>query len=107
MARVEVDAALETRSGYRHWFDGTYRVMNEASIVDGRGEIRRPDRVLISRDGSRVVVIDYKFGQRRGAHFTQVRGYMDLLRQMGYPSVEGWLWYLSSDESAGEVVRVG
>ena len=107
MARVEVDAGLEARSGGRHWFDGTYRIFNEASIVTGSGETFRPDRVLISRDGSRVVVIDYKFGQRRGAHFTQVRGYMDLLRQMGYPSVEGWLWYLSSDESAGEVVRVG
>ena len=107
MARVEVDAALEARSGHRHWFDGTFRVMNEASIVDGQGEIRRPDRVLISPDGNRVVVIDYKFGQPRGSHRWQVRDYMNLLRQMGYPSVEGWLWYLSSDESADEVVRVG
>ena len=103
MARVEIDPDLEVRSGGRHWFDGTYRFFNEASIVTGSGETYRPDRVLISRSGDRVVVIDYKFGQRRGAHFTQVRGYMDLLRQMGYPAVEGWLWYVSGEE----VVRVG
>ena len=102
MARVEADPELEQRSGGRHWFDGTYRVMNEASIVDASGEIRRPDRVLIAPDGSRVIVIDYKFGQPLDGHKYQVRAYVRLLKEMGYPSVEGWLWYVSS----GEIVRV-
>ena len=97
LSRVETDPELEQLSGGRHWFDGTYRVMNEASIVDGQGEIRRPDRVLIAPDGSRVVVIDYKFGQPRPEHKTQVSRYVSLMRQMGYPSVEGWLWYVSAD----------
>ena len=101
LSGVTVDQELEARSGGRHWFDGTYRVMNEASIVTGDGEIYRPDRVLIAPDASRVIVIDYKFGQMRGSHKSQVRHYVDLMRQMGYPSVEGWLWYVS----AGEVVR--
>ena len=98
LSRVETDTELERLSGGRHWFDGTFRVMNEASIVDGRGEIRRPDRVLIAPDGSRVIVIDYKFGQPRPEHTTQVARYVSLMRQMGYPSVEGWLWYISADE---------
>ncbi len=102
LSGVTVDRELEARSGGRHWFDGTYRVMNEASIVTEQGEIYRPDRVLIAPDASRVIVIDYKFGQMRGSHKSQVRHYVDLMRQMGYPSVEGWLWYVS----AGEVVRV-
>ena len=102
MARVEVNPDLEVRSGNRHWFDGTYRVMNEASIVDASGEIRRPDRVLVARDGSRVIVIDYKFGQPQPGHHAQVRKYVSLMRQMGYPAVEGWLWYVT----AGEFVRV-
>ena len=100
MARVEVDVELEHRSGGRHWFDGTYRVMNEASIVDEHGEIRRPDRVLIAPDGSRVIVIDYKFGQPLSSHHKQVREYVSLLQEMGYPAVEGWLWYVP----AGEIV---
>ena len=102
LSGVTVDPELERRSGGRHWFDGTYRVMNEASIVTGDGEIYRPDRVLIAPDATRVIVIDYKFGQMRGSHKSQVRHYVDLMRQMGYPTVEGWLWYVS----AGEVVRV-
>lgn len=102
MARVETDAELEIRSGGRHWFDGSYRVMNEATIVDADGEIHRPDRVLVAPDGSRVIVIDYKFGQPRNAHHTQVRNYVSLLREMGYPAVEGWLWYVP----AGEIVPV-
>ena len=102
MAKVEVDAALEAQSGHRHWFDGTYRVMNEASIVDAAGEIRRPDRVLIAPDRSRVVIIDYKFGEPHASYRKQVRNYMSLMRQMGYPAVEGWLWYVT----AGEVVRI-
>ncbi|MBR1538922.1 MAG: hypothetical protein IJ799_07665, partial [Bacteroidales bacterium] len=102
MARIEVSETFEAASGHRHWFDGTYRVMNEASIVDADGEIRRPDRVLISPTGDRVIVIDYKFGQKRPSHKQQVRTYTTLLRQMGYPYVEGWLWYLTS----GEVVEV-
>jgi hypothetical protein len=102
MASVEVDATLEAQSGHRHWFDGTYRVMNEASIVDSKGEIKRPDRVLIAPDGSRVIVIDYKFGQPLDGYKYQVRAYVRLLKEMGYPSVEGWLWYVSS----GEIVRV-
>ena len=102
MARVEIDPDLEARSGGRHWFDGTYRVLNEASIVTGEGEIYRPDRVLIAPDASRVIVIDYKFGQPHTAHHRQVKNYMQLMRAMGYHSVEGWLWYVS----AGDVVKV-
>ncbi len=101
MARVIVDEELERRSGGRHWFDGTYRVLNEASIVTGDGEIYRPDRVLLAPDGSRVIVIDYKFGAPHAAYHRQVRDYVSLMQQMGYPFVEGWLWYVS----AGEIVR--
>ena len=98
MAQVDADPELEARSGGRHWFDGTYRVLNEASIVAADGEIFRPDRVLVAPDGSRVVVIDYKFGKPRPDHRRQVRNYVSLLQQMGYPSVEGWLWYVPSSE---------
>ena len=100
MASVEIDDGLEAQSGNHHWFDGTYRVLNEASIVTESGEIYRPDRVLIAPDGSRVIVIDYKFGAPHFSHHRQVRNYVSLLQAMGYPAVEGWLWYVT----AGEIV---
>ena len=56
--------------------------------------------MLIAPDGSRVIIIDYKFGQPHPAHHAQVRSYIRLMKAMGYPAVEGWLWYVS----AGEIV---
>ena len=102
MAKVIEDEELEALSGHRHWFDGTYRVMNEASIVNTNGEIKRPDRVLISQDNTRVIIIDYKFGQPLESYKYQVREYVRLMKDMKYAHVEGWLWYVTD----GEVVRV-
>ena len=81
----------------RHWFDGTYRALNEITIVDASGEIHRPDRVLVEKDqplgqGS-ALVIDYKFGQRNEKYRWQIRRYMKLLREMGYHDVQGTIWY--------------
>ena len=44
-------------------------------------------------------MIDYKFGLRKtNRHIRQVGEYMDLLRQMGYRTVRGFLWYVERDE---------
>ena len=78
----------------RHWFDGTYLLMNEATVIAPGGDSYRPDRMMFSPDGQTAVVVDYKFGRRRdGQYRSQVRGYMSLLGQMGYREVKGWLWY--------------
>ncbi|HIZ85838.1 MAG TPA: UvrD-helicase domain-containing protein [Candidatus Coprenecus stercoravium] len=76
----------------RHWFDGTYSKMTEAPIIAPGGDTYRPDRIMFSEN--EVLVVDYKFGNRREAvHHRQVKGYMDLLKGMGYYSVRGYLWY--------------
>ena len=62
----------------------------------GELQTRRPDRVMI-RDG-RVIVVDFKFGKHSEAYNEQVRGYMSLLRDMGYTDVEGYLWYVYKNE---------
>jgi hypothetical protein len=41
-----------------------------------------------------IVVVDFKFGKRRAKYLDQVRGYMDLIRAMGYTHVKGYLWYV-------------
>lgn len=76
------------------WYDGSARVLNEVDILFDRGRSRRPDRVMIYPDG-RVVVVDYKFGEREDKRYlSQVRDYLRLIGEMGYPSVEGYLWYV-------------
>jgi hypothetical protein len=74
------------------WFTGSWEVMNEPVIcVPGSGE-RRPDRFM-SR-GDEAVVVDYKTGAFEAKHKDQVNGYMQLIRQMDYPEVRGYLLYL-------------
>lgn len=81
------------------WFDSRWSaVRNENTIlVPNAPTVRRPDRVLTR--GTEAVVIDYKFGRKkRTAHTRQIEAYMRLLRDMGYRSVTGYLWYVELQE---------
>ena len=88
------------QSGVQSWFDGSYKLFNEASIIYRDGGIlqtRRPDRVMIKPDGS-AIIVDFKFGREREEYLHQVREYMDLLRKMGYPRVQGHIWYVYTNK---------
>ena len=87
-------------SGVQSWFDGSYKLFNEASIIYRDGGVlqtRRPDRVMIKPDGT-AIIVDFKFGRDREEYLHQVREYMDLLRKMGYPNVEGCIWYVYTNK---------
>lgn len=90
------------------WFADGWTIFNECSIVrrnpdNGQPQTLRPDRVMMSSDGCRIVVVDFKFGRPDPDYVGQVRRYMELLTAM-YPeaAVEGYLWYVYS----GRVQRV-
>ena len=54
-------------------------------------------------NGKRAVVLDYKFGKKHDIkHKQQVATYMTLLKEMGYTSIEGYVWYVS----LGDVISV-
>ena len=82
------------------WFSARWTLFNECTIlsVDADGHVveRRPDRVMT--DGSRWIVVDFKFGRPREEYHDQVREYMQLLGQMGHTCVEGYLWYVYSNK---------
>ena len=78
------------------WFDGSWNVMNEQSIVLPNGDIRRPDRIMIK--SNEAVIVDYKFGfAKPDKNKEQVEQYMQLLVAMGY-SVKGYLCYVNRKE---------
>ncbi|MDR2928906.1 MAG: UvrD-helicase domain-containing protein [Cytophagaceae bacterium] len=84
----------------KKWFDGSYTVKTEASIISA--DEKRPDRVMFSTN--EVIVADYKFGNTKSAHHhRQVREYIRLLKAMGYTNVTGYLWYVMLED----VERVG
>ena len=87
--KERIDSAAELG-----WFpDEGARVYTERTVFDTDGSEHRPDRVVAYPD--RTIVIDYKTGEHSDSHILQVKRYMRLLRQIGYPSVSGYLWYLN------------
>lgn len=98
--------ARVTSSKVREWFSSRWQVFNEQAIICPHPTrpiltTRRPDRVIT--DGERTIVIDFKFARHDAAHVLQVEDYCRLLREMGYPQVEGYLWYVYGNE----VVEIG
>jgi ATP-dependent exoDNAse (exonuclease V) beta subunit len=92
-----LEAAL-TQPGVESWYDGSARILNEVEILHSKEPTRRPDRVMIFKE--KVVVVDYKFGEHQTPqHHAQVKRYVGLIRQMGYPRVEGFLWYVSLNKT--------
>ena len=45
------------------------------------------------KDGQ-VIVVDFKFGKAQPQYKEQVREYMNLLSNMGYTHIRGYLWYV-------------
>lgn len=83
------------------WFSDRWQLFNECSILHvdkdtGKVKEHRPDRVMT--DGEEMIVVDFKFGNRKAKHFDQVGEYIKLLKDMGYTNVTGYLWYVRDDE---------
>ena len=100
LLRANIASAME-REEVKMWFDGSWEevYIEREIIADGRAN--RPDRVMTR--GEEAVVVDYKFGlEKPASHVKQIRAYSKLLQQMGYESVRGYLWYIST----GEIIQV-
>lgn len=78
------------------WFDGSKELFNECTILfkNDAGDLltKRPDRVMVTDE--EVIIVDFKFGQRREEYVHQVQEYMDLMSEMGYRNIKGYLWYV-------------
>lgn len=84
------------------WFDPANRVLNERDIINVTTHTQRPDRLVFTPDG-KAIVIDYKTGEQNNKKYQrQVAHYMDLLAQMGFSHIEGYLWYVET----GQIVPV-
>jgi ATP-dependent exoDNAse (exonuclease V) beta subunit len=81
------------------WFSGAWELYNECNILDRKGgtlKIHRPDRVMVK--GDEAIVVDFKFGKHNTVYEDQVREYMNLLAEMGYGNVRGYVWYVFYNE---------
>lgn len=92
--RRRIDRALEDPT-VAAWFDGKWEEVRTEEVILSTGAkmLHRPDRVMIR--GKEAVVVDYKFGEKDvDSYRSQLRRYEKLLREMGYETVSGYLWYV-------------
>jgi ATP-dependent helicase/nuclease subunit A len=85
-----------SRPEISRWFREGLTILNEAEILTAGGTLKRPDRVIIEDD--RIIVIDFKFGSEKNSYISQVENYRNLILNMGYPRVDGFLWYVDNDK---------
>ena len=87
-----------TDSRVKEWFSADWDSVKCECAIIADGDVRRPDRVMIA--GDRVVIVDYKFGDKRSAAYhKQMAEYIHLLEAMGkYRQIEGYIWYISLGE---------
>lgn len=79
------------------WFHPDLEVLNEIDIIHDKACFSRPDRII--KKGQELSVIDYKFGLQKNKYYhKQVENYMNLISEMGYKEVKGYIWYVSLNE---------
>jgi ATP-dependent helicase/nuclease subunit A len=78
------------------WFTTGNQVLNEAGILLPSGAIRRPDRVIFKN--GKTTIIDFKFGEENPHYIEQVKRYRHLLIDMGYDSIEAFIWYVDKNK---------
>ena len=78
-------------------FMNNKEIFLETSILCSDGKIYRPDRVVV-HDINHASLIDYKTGKEDKEHVKQIKKYEDVLFQLGYKKIQGYIVYLSTGE---------
>ena len=78
------------------FFSDSFKVKVETEIIDNKGHIHIPDRIIFN--DSKTIVIDYKTGTERKKYKKQVLEYGKLLSEMGYKNIDLYLIYTENGE---------
>ena len=103
-----ISSAWKGNAQMHDWFTSPWVLELEHDVLIDRKKIR-PDRVMINSKTNEAIVLDYKFGAWHGKpdpqYEEQVRRYMAALKEIGHPSVRGFLWY-ARKEKGDKLVEV-
>jgi ATP-dependent exoDNAse (exonuclease V) beta subunit len=80
----------------RDWFTQAWDVRTEVPVLLPGGEESRIDRLMVKN--KKAIVVDFKTGERNKRDQQQVLDYMNVLRQMNFSDVEGYVLYLRDME---------
>lgn len=82
------------------FFTNEYIAINEAEIIDDKGNSFRPDKIFIKNN--EAVILDFKTGIESESHQLQIKQYAKLLQNLGYTVSEKYLCYTQT----GRVINV-
>ena len=77
------------------YFSSNLEVYNEKEIMTSNGTIIIPDRLVIFKDSS-AVIIDYKTGDYYSKHEDQLENYSKIVKEMGYQVTKKILVYINA-----------
>ncbi|MDR3287341.1 MAG: UvrD-helicase domain-containing protein [Prevotellaceae bacterium] len=87
------------KSQVEHWYSGAYKLFTECTVITKNDNekiiAKRPDRVMTNDENT--IVIDFKFGKINKSYNAQVAEYMQLMTEMNYKNVRGFLWYVDDN----------
>jgi hypothetical protein len=75
------------------YYSGDFEVYNEREIISTTGEIIIPDRLIINKDNS-AIIIDYKTGEPNDGYINQLEDYAATISAMGHPVEKKILIYI-------------
>ncbi len=77
------------------YYSPNIEVYNEREIMTSSGKIIIPDRLVVFKD-STAVVIDYKTGDSYDKHEAQLAKYSEIIEEMGYKVIKKILVYINA-----------
>ncbi|MFM7724803.1 MAG: UvrD-helicase domain-containing protein [Bacteroidota bacterium] len=83
---------------YQEWNSSAISIQNEAWIMNHELEVLRPDKIIETSD--KIIIIDFKTGEKQERHKKQLRGYEEAVRGCfdGSKPIETHLYYAQSNE---------
>ena len=78
------------------YYGSAIEVYNEKEIMTSSGKIIIPDRLVVFKDLT-AVVIDYKTGNPYVKYETQLANYSEIIQEMGYTVIKKFLVYINAN----------
>ncbi|HOG19820.1 MAG TPA: UvrD-helicase domain-containing protein [Salinivirgaceae bacterium] len=83
-----------TQPQVSEWFSENAKIYNEHVLISPDGKLLRPDRIVETPDGKRIL-IDYKFTHEQSdEHINQVYKYAKTLEKAGKKVDSAYIWYM-------------
>lgn len=81
------------------FYNGEDQIFLERDIITSSGQIIRPDRINIHKNGT-ATILDYKTGVAQGSHQEQLTIYENAVEEMGYSVAQTILIYFEKENLA-------